>query len=260
MNAFTFAGFRFPRHIPQLVPLTYCGAGAYAPVVERIRAAGGKPPRFKVSASYYAAPAPLAARVPFGERPAFGFYLDSDFAPGLRWVWADKIEDIQIRHTGWFCDEFQDSSMRGIVLRLPHGRGFLAGYALGVGMSATVEREIYACERKAAYAADRMAERAAEVERDYQDANRKGAEAAEAERESSEARAEFLELAADLRRGRAALAGLAGPDRAAAERLCGRLRERAEGLAETWRDKRAERDSLRSEWGNSAGFVDGFGS
>ena len=91
-----------------------------------------------------------------------------DFLPGLRYQWADEICS-RIGHTGWYTDSFGNGdTIRGMVARLPHERGFLIGWSMGAGMCASFERAIYADEQEAARAADQMAEHAAERERDYQ--------------------------------------------------------------------------------------------
>lgn len=97
------------------------------------------------------------------------FYHDSDFAPGLRWDWCDDVAPI--KHTGWFCDEYQSETIRGLVFRLPKGRGYLAGWSMGEGMASEVNTSyVYAEARDAGFAADSMAESAAEREREYQEA------------------------------------------------------------------------------------------
>lgn len=50
------------------------------------------------------------------ERPELSFRKEG---------FADEI--IRLRHTGWYCDTIQSETTRGIVFRLPSGRGFLAG-------------------------------------------------------------------------------------------------------------------------------------
>jgi hypothetical protein len=158
MDNFTFAGFQFPRHIAQLVRLDYCGS------VPAHRRAPGNRHKFKVSTSYYGSPTPN-----LGRNDTFGFYLDSDFAPGLRWQWCDQACP-GIDHTGWFTDEDQHDTLRGIVYRLPHGRGFLAGWAMqGMGECVTIWREVHKCERDAARMADEHARVAAEQEREYRE-------------------------------------------------------------------------------------------
>jgi len=72
------------------------------------------------------------------------------------------------RVNGWYCDDMQDQTITACVLRLPRGRGFLAGWTMGKGMASSVDFDLYAEERDAWYAADSMAEHAAEREREYQ--------------------------------------------------------------------------------------------
>jgi hypothetical protein len=94
-------------------------------------------------------------------------YLDSDFFPGLRWEYADEVAS-SIHHTGWFCDEYEDDKIRGIVLRLPKGRGFLAGWTMGEKMATQIDVSwVHDDEIEAAHAADGMAEFAAERQREY---------------------------------------------------------------------------------------------
>lgn len=100
------------------------------------------------------------------------FYLESDFAPGLRWEWCDKVEGVRIDHTGWYSDEHGISDkIRGIVMRLPHGRGFLAGWSMGENMASSVSYRVYSDIFDCAHDADRMAEKVAEHEREYQEAH-----------------------------------------------------------------------------------------
>lgn len=161
-ESFTFAGFTFPRNVPIWRPLN--------------RAARGARKRGEASPwcfAYRTAPSPLP-------NDGKGFYMDSDFAPGLRWQWCDKVEGVRIEHQGWFTDsDFQDQTIRGVVFRLPHGRGFLAGWSMGESMASEVGRRIYQCERAAARAADRDAESVAGREREYQDGWRDGQTARE---------------------------------------------------------------------------------
>lgn len=151
VQSFAFAGFSFPRSVAQLVRPDYCGTPA---PLTRTRH------RFKVSTSYQTAPAPITR----GARAeSFSYYLDSDFAPDLRWQWCDDVSGARITHTGWFTDENgEGDKIRGLVLRLPHGRGFLAGWSMGEGMATTVERYRYDSEVDAAHAADSIADRASE--------------------------------------------------------------------------------------------------
>lgn len=149
---FTFAGFNFPRYIPE---------------IKR-----SKHDRRTFRAVYYHAPRPITG----GTHTGYSFYLQD--AGGFdRYKWADEV--VNLRHTGWFCDEFQDDKIRGLVVRLPHGR-FLAGWSMGEQMASAVEGEIYTSESEAAYAADSIAERVAESEREYQEEERARLDAEEA--------------------------------------------------------------------------------
>ena len=97
-----------------------------------------------------------------------GFYLGDIGQPGPRWDWADEVST-RIKHTGWFADDHQNDKIRGVVIRLPHGR-FLAGWALqsdildddGTGGMAAVSRQIFTDEVDAANDADDQAADVAE--------------------------------------------------------------------------------------------------
>lgn len=97
------------------------------------------------------------------------FYLDSDFMPDLRWQWCDDVTDNRIKHKGWYCDDDQHQTIRGVVFRLNHERGFLAGWSMGESMITILDVYIYDDELSAASAADSIAEYAAEQEREYQE-------------------------------------------------------------------------------------------
>lgn len=142
---FSFAGFDFPKHVFSLP------TGKLNPKQKRY------------TPGYYHKPTP-------NNTDGIGFYLSDSEGMGfaLRWKWCDDVAD-NINHTGWFCDEYQDSKIRGIVLRLPKNRGFLAGWSMGEGMASELDYTIFDDEIVAAYAADRMAEHAAEREREYQE-------------------------------------------------------------------------------------------
>jgi hypothetical protein len=175
---------------------------------------------------------------------------------------------VRIDHHGWFTDSiFQEDTIRGVVLRLPHGRGFLAGWSMGKGMASKISRRIYPDEVNAAHAADSMAEAAAEAEREYQDGIRAGRDAREAfaegmgaavtsmqaAREAMRAAREAMRAALSMREGEAA--GFIPPDflvmrrrdyRAALERSRD-AREAAEGAREeAWREVWAARDNRES--------------
>ena len=142
----TFAGFQWPRYIARMA----CGAAAL-----RSKWAGRR-----LCGEYYHAPRPETAGT------GRGFYLGSDGQPFTRWQWCDDAYT-SIGHTGWFTDEYGDK-IRGIVVSLPHGR-FLAGWSMGEGMASTVDASpVFGNAIDAAIYADRLAELAAEREREHQ--------------------------------------------------------------------------------------------
>lgn len=148
---FTFAGFTFPRYVATLA------AGPAALRQRRdIR---------KVCGGCFHTPRP-------NDNSGRGFYLGDAGMPCQRWEWASDTE--------WYCDEFGDQTMRGIILRLPHGR-FLAGYSMGESMSSGVSATLYTDESEARAAADEEARTTAESEREYQEAERARIDAEESE-------------------------------------------------------------------------------
>lgn len=148
VTPFSFAGFTWPRYVARM---------AQGPAQLRKKWAVRK-----VCGEYYHAPRPETAGT------GRGFYLESEGQPFTRWQWCDEVDGVRIDHTGWLTDEYGDGErIRGLVAALPHGR-FLAGWSMGEGMASTVEADLYDTAKDAAYAADSMAERAAEDEREYQ--------------------------------------------------------------------------------------------
>lgn len=128
-----FAGFSFPRHIAMLP------RGDHK---ERIRA-HTQP----LTGPYYRTPLPNCKYA--------SFYLNSDFAPKLRWKAAEDVANIG--HSGWFLSGGVDT-VEGIVMRLPKGRGFLAGWSMGERMASGVATDrVYATEEEAGFAADDLA-------------------------------------------------------------------------------------------------------
>jgi len=137
-HQFHFAGFSWPRYVAVLPrgPL-------------RARAAERKT---RCTGDYYHAPKP-------NDNSGRGFYLDGDGMPGLRWEYSSDTE--------YYADEYGHQTIRGLIMRLPHNRGFLAGHTMGERMSSGVGPDIYAEESDARRAAECEAERIAESEREY---------------------------------------------------------------------------------------------
>lgn len=144
LPSFTFAGFTWPRYVATLP------RGSLARRLQQ-----RKP--YPATGDYYHAPTP-------DNRNGIGFYLDSDGMPGLRWQWADDI--VSRLPSGYYCDRHGDQTIRGVVFRLPRGRGFLAGWSMGEGMASSLDFDIFDSAEDAARAADSMAESAAEAERE----------------------------------------------------------------------------------------------
>lgn len=151
---FTFAGFNFPKYVWTL------------PKGDFKKRISQRSP--VICGAYFHTPRPIKKR---NSDIGMGFYLDSDGMPSLRWQWADDVCN-SIQHTGWFLDTYDqrsDDTVRGVVFRLPHGRGFLAGWSMGEGMASEIDYTIYEDETDAALAADSWAEQVAENERDYRE-------------------------------------------------------------------------------------------
>ena len=156
IQPFEFAGFIWPRYVATLP------TGALTARLAKRKES--------ICGPYYHAPKPA------GRGHGRGFYLESQGAPGLRWRWCDDVTS-SIRHNGWFTDDDgTGETIRGLVLTLPSGRGYLAGWSMGENMASELDCQVYDEECDAAHAADRMAERAAEAEREYQREWRRRAE------------------------------------------------------------------------------------
>jgi hypothetical protein len=167
MESFNWAGFLFPRRI---VGLPH---GNKADRMQAARAGNACGP-------YYTSPKPITG----GAHGASGFYLGECMR--MRWTWADDINGAGIRHRGWFCDEDQDQTIRGIVVRLTHGR-MLAGWSMGEGMASSIDcDQIFTDEIEAARCADGLAESVAESEREYQERWRAAQELSDAAQEAQE--------------------------------------------------------------------------
>lgn len=105
-----------------------------------------------------------------------GFYQSSkglwcgDSTFDLRLVYANELLPwyFKLRRTeGYYVD--MDEILTPIVARLPHGRGFLAGWTMGPGMCASLDGHVWHDPESAARAAHQEAEQAAEREREYRE-------------------------------------------------------------------------------------------
>lgn len=90
---------------------------------------------------------------------------------GLRNVGsAHEILPRTVRHTGWFCDNFGDTTYTGQVWQLPARNGealYLSGYSDSEAGGAIVDFTICYEKTTAALWADSLAQREAEESRDY---------------------------------------------------------------------------------------------
>ncbi len=136
---------------------------------------------------------------PYEMRPAsprdesLGFYMASrHFAMADHGAKIDlRIEDagatVWNRTTAYWADDEGFTKFHPIIARLPHGRGFLAGWTMGKGMCASLDRDIIEDEEDARNAAHSIAENAAEAEREFQAEEQERLEAEEIEAEELEA-------------------------------------------------------------------------
>lgn len=94
---------------------------------------------------------------------------------GLRFTgYCDQLNRF-IQHKGYYCDEFGDSILRGVVYQLPARKGktqYIAGYSDpdNEGAALLNFNDIYDDENDAARSADQFAEREAENQREYNEA------------------------------------------------------------------------------------------
>jgi hypothetical protein len=194
-------------------------------------------------------------------------WIESPRDAGLRFVcWADEAGGRYSRaidHKGWFTseDNFTGEVLRGAVYQLP-GRGgrplFVAAYgdpnngsadqggpalfdfeSVFEGEAGEESPSLNEGAKEAARAADSFAERAAESEREYQEAWQAGSRWADLGQELTGTRQEVRALIADLKAARDRISDKSGLDR-----LCAVIRARIVAARESMAELAAERDSL----------------
>jgi putative intracellular protease/amidase len=194
-----------------------------------------------------------------------GKWFETPEMDGFRLVgFADEISNI--RHTGWFANEFQDEKLRGVVYQLPARNGrpqYVPGYADPCNRGAArlwlgdlVEGdngEDEPARRDAARCADGIAEQCAEKAREYNAAWHAGSHARDLDQEAKTARAELLAFLRELKPKKAALCD--------APALIAAARDKVESWLETIRECRVERDELIRDCGSweRDAFNDGYG-
>lgn len=171
----------------------------------------------------------------------------------LRTSYCDEIRP-GIRHTGWFCGEFQDCTLRGVVVRLSHGRCYPAYEESGNGGLLVDWSDCRDDARECALAADSFAKHAAGKEREYNEAWRAGARFADLGEEVKEIRTRIISICAELRAARLI------PGTSGLMRLCETVRESVRDSLDEIGRLRAKRDELRqfSRWRADA-FGEGSG-
>jgi hypothetical protein len=182
-------------------------------------------------------------------------YWDDKSAVPFRFVgYADELIR-SIGHTGWYSDAHQDSTLRGMVYRLPARDGrdrYLSGYEESDSGCVVLYLDIQADESDAARFADRVAERLAEDSREYAEAWEAGQDA------SNEVNDALQGLRHEVSRiVQIALfpdrAGLTLADDASADRQYQEARDKLESVIRAARDSRPTYSAgLRSAW--SEGF------
>lgn len=181
------------------------------------------------------------------KKPTYA-WIENPADAGLRLVdYADKIANL--RHNGWYTmdDGNNGEVMRGVVFRLAHGRGFIAGYADPCNDGpAFVELSIIDDEKDAARAADNIAESYAERERDYQRAWQAGRQFDDLLEEIQSARRDCLELIRETKKACAALANYSA--------IKATIRGEIKSYLLTIKDARAKRATLEDEFGAYVGF------
>lgn len=181
---------------------------------------------------------------------------------GLRFVGlCDEIARSEgrwraIDNLGWYTDEFQDSVLRGVVFQLPTRKGkaqYVAGYAssdecrIKRGDAWNVKNarlnlsETYDDKMDAARASNGIAERAAESEREYQEAWSAGNRYSELGEEISATRKATLALLIERRAARDLPA-----ERFAS--ICSLIRSRVGDAGRAIQRARKERDGLLSRY------------
>ena len=199
---------------------------------------------------------------------------------GLRFVgYADEVckrnyaYNGEIDHTGWYSDDMQYQTLRGAVFQLPARNGqsvYVAGYVEqenrkpinGDSAAIDLSRLFYGepsedgasyitAAREAARAADAIAERVAEKEREYAEVWRKGSDYAELGEEVAAARKSCLALIAEIK----------AQGKAFSPAICDTLKAHVSSYVRDIQKAREKRESLKSDcyhW-QYAAFNEGAG-
>ena len=110
-----------------------------------------------------------------------------------REIFVDESEEARIGHSGWYTDSWRENTVRGLIVRLPHGR-FLVGHYEKDNGERVYYPELLDDERTAVYRADQVAEREAEERMEYHVRDQEAMELAGKVRESKTRLRECLAL------------------------------------------------------------------
>lgn len=163
-----------------------------------------------------------------------------------------KCHDInRMDHTGWWTHPDGSDSQHGVVCRLP-GRGgkplFVVGHSdpHNDGPVTLDLEETYTDESEAARRADRIADLAAETEREYQTAWEAGNRVGEGLTKCRKARRWIKKLIAEMRTAKASAVAL--------PTICTTLRDRIKSLRRGIARVKKKAEKLRDDYGREAGF------
>lgn len=191
-----------------------------------------------------------------------GAWIENTKSAGLRFVaYADELTNI--RHKGWFTNpNFFDEVLRGAVWQLPARNGaarFVAGYVdpNNEGAAFVDLNDIHEArgdntedaKRGAAYAADSLAERVAEREREYNEQWQAGARWADLGERLAELRRETLAFIAELKT-------LARPEICGKPHLLQATRDCVRFKLDKLSECKRERAKLFRDFGETPGFAE----
>ncbi len=171
----------------------------------------------------------------------------------------------RVDHAGWYTDGFQDGALQGYVLQISSRKG-IPQYVPGTKHSDWDGVTIWPMDRyetlvECATAADHYAEKAAEKEREYQEAWQAGQQAKEFNDEADSARKDILQLCKDIRDARPRVIPDLFRDTIDVDLLCRLLAPMKEKITRLWdelHEARDKRDELRSNYGNTDAFKEAY--
>lgn len=183
--------------------------------------------------------------IDYGRRNAEGLGFLANARGTLRVAYCDEASSndwrSHIDHKGWYIDPYQEETMRGAIVQLSHNRYFpayeLSNYDAGLQVDWS---DRHGNMRDAAYAADSLAEKHAEEEREYQTAWQAGSLFASLGEEITQERQSILVLCAEHRIARS----MSGASELTA--ICAAIKTNVSRALHEITRARAKREKLRS--------------